>query len=147
MCTIGNGDIVAFFALSFDSVVLDSDDKDDLSTGMSTTNIPDVTYDYEDTFWAKRRYPALDISYFAISESYRHQGIGRMLIDEICNRARNQNFAGCQFICVDALCLKDYEAVSFYTKCGFAQNEVPNPNSDTVRMFLPLYSKSLMDED
>lgn len=147
ICRDDANNIIAFFALSFDSVVLDSDDKEDLSYGISTHFIPEVSIEYQDTFWSKRRYPAIDIAYLAVSKNHRGKGIGRVLIDEICNSARNQNYAGCQFICVDALSLPDYEAISFYSKCGFAQNECPNPGSDTIRMFLPLYAKEIIDEE
>lgn len=55
--------IAAMFALSFDSLDLDSDDKEELMSGISPADTPQVDFNYGDTFWAKPRYPALDIAY------------------------------------------------------------------------------------
>lgn len=134
-------EIVALFALSFDSVDLDEDDKEEMILGVSPTGTPDVTVDYKETFYGKRRYPALDIAYFAVREDMRGLHLGTFLISEIKKKAREQKFAGCQFITVDAYKTSSYSAVGFYDKCGFAPNEYPNPNKDTLRMFCTLYSK------
>jgi len=134
-------EVVAMFALSFDSVDLDSDDKEEISTGVSVTGIPDVSSDYEETFYCKRRYPALDIAYLAVREDMRGQHIGEYLVSQIRKKAKEQRFAGCQFLTVEAYNTKEYSAVGFYDYCGFANNEIPNPAKDTVRMFQTLYSK------
>lgn len=136
-----NDVIVAMFALSFDSVDLDNDDKEEIASGISSTGTPDVTFDYEDIFYSKRRYPALDIAYFAIREEYRNQHIGTRLIKAIKDMARRQEVGGCQFLSVEAYNVPGYTAVPFYDKCGFAPNELPNPNKDTLRMFYTLYAK------
>ena len=39
-----NDEVVAVFALSFDSLDLDSDDKEELMSGISTTRTPDVEW-------------------------------------------------------------------------------------------------------
>ena len=49
--------------------------------------------------------------------------------------------AGCQFLTVEALATKEYSAVGFYERCGFAPNEVKKPYKDTLRMYMTLYSK------
>ena len=134
-------DLVAMFALSFDSVDLDNDDKEEISTGMSVTGTPDVSPDYEETFYCKRRYPALDIAYLAVREDMRGQHIGEYLVSQIRKKAKEQRLAGCQFLTVEAYNVPDYSAVGFYDRCGFANNEIPNPSKDTVRMFQTLYSK------
>lgn len=136
-----DNDVIAMFALSFDSVDLDTDDKEEISAGISTTGIPDVDNDYEDTFYSKRRYPALDIAYFAVRKDMRGQHIGEFLISQIRKKAKEQRFAGCQFLSVEAYNVPGYSAVGFYDKCGFAPNELPDPNKDTLRMFMTLYSK------
>ena len=41
--------IVALFALSFDSLDLDIDDKEELETGISSTGTPDVDWNYKET--------------------------------------------------------------------------------------------------
>lgn len=136
-----NGTIVAMFALSFDSIDLDSDDKEEIASGISTTGTPELTYDYEDTFYSKKRYPALDIAYFAVKKEYRNKHIGQRLISAIKEMEREQKVGGCQFLSVEAYNIPEYSAVPFYDKCGFAPNELPNPNKDTLRMFYTLYAK------
>ena len=89
-------EVVAVFALSFDSLDLDSDDKEELEAGISSTGTPDVDWNYKDTFYSKPRYPALDIAYLAVQEKWRGQGVGHLLVDTIAEQARSQTFAGCQ---------------------------------------------------
>mgnify|MGYP002869365163 FL=1 len=134
-------DIVAVFALSFDSLDLDSDDKEELLSGFSSTSSPDVDYNYQETFYAKPRYPAMDIAYLAIQEKWRGKHIGYFLIKQIADLARRQTLAGCQFLTVEALATKEYSAVGFYERCGFAPNELKKPYKDTLRMYMNLYSK------
>ena len=133
-------ELVAVYALSFDSLDLDSDDKDELETGISSTGSPDIDWNYRDTFYAKPRYPALDIAYLAVQQKYRGMGVGYAIIQEIANEARNQSFAGCQFLTVEALATNDYSAVGFYSRCGFTPNEIKKPYKDTLRMFRTLYA-------
>ena len=142
-------EVVAVFALSFDSLDLDIDDKDELNTGLSSTGTPDIDWNYRDTFYAKPRYPALDIAYLAVQKEWRGKRIGHYLIEMIAEQARSQSFAGCQFLTVEALATSEYGAVGFYSRCGFTANEVKNPNKDTLRMFRTLYVKEeeLNEED
>lgn len=135
-------ELVAVYALSFDSLDLDSDDKEELLTGISSTGVPDVNFNYENTFYSKPRYPALDIAYLAVQEQYRGQGIGTAIIELIADETRTQTFAGCQFLTVEALATREYSAVGFYEHCGFTPNELKNPNKDTLRMYMTLYAKS-----
>ena len=140
-------ELVAVFALSFDSLDLDCDDKDELRSGISATGTPNVDWNYKDTFYGKPRYPALDIAYLAIEEKWRGKGIGRMIIDSIAEQARTQVFAGCQFLTVEALATKEYSAVGFYERCGFTANELRKPYKDTLRMFRTLYAnEAVFDE-
>ena len=44
-------------------------------------------------------------------------------------------------ITVEAYATNDYSAVDFYINCGFSPSELKNPNKDTLRMFMTLYSK------
>lgn len=132
--------LVAFFALSFDSLHLDSDDIDDLQQGWADTSTPEISEDYMETFWSKVRYPAIEIAYLAVSKDYRGKNLGRSLIDSIANMARTQDLAGCQFLTVDALATKEYSAVGFYSKCKFARAE-PVPVRDTLRMYYNLLTE------
>ncbi|MBR1548811.1 MAG: hypothetical protein IJ637_08830 [Prevotella sp.] len=99
--------LVAIYALSFDSLDLDSNDKEELESGISSTGIPDIEWNYKETFYAKPRYPALDIAYLAVQQKYRGFNIGRAIIRLIANKARSQTFAGCQFLTVEALATKE----------------------------------------
>jgi len=134
-------EIVAIFALSFDSLDLDSNDKEELQTGISSTGTPSMDWNYEDTFYSKPRYPAMDIAYLAVQSKWRGKHIGDFLIKQIADLARRQTLAGCQFLTVEALATKDYSAVGFYERCGFAPNEVKKPYKDTLRMYMTLYPK------
>jgi ribosomal protein S18 acetylase RimI-like enzyme len=134
-------EVIAVFALSFDSLDLDSDDKEELETGISLTETPDVDWNYRDTFYSKPRYPALDIAYLAVQNKWRGLHIGRYIIKTIAEQACAQSFAGCQFLTVEALATKEYSAVGFYERCGFTANEVKKPYKDTLRMFRTLYAK------
>lgn len=132
-----NNVLIAFFALSFDSLRLDTDDIEDLQNGWTDTTIPCPTQDYLDTFWSKVHYPALEIAYLAVHKDYRNQHIGKTIIAEIEKMAHNQQLAGCQFLTVGAYVSKEYNAIGFYTKCGFAKAE-PVPVRDTLRMYYNL---------
>ena len=133
-------ELVAVYALSFDSLDLDSDDKDELQMGISSTGTPEVNWNYKDTFYAKPRYPALDIAYLAVQQKYRGKRIGYAIVEQIATDARTQTFAGCQFLTVEALATSEYSAVGFYERCGFTANEVRKPYKDTLRMFRTLYA-------
>lgn len=133
-------ELLAIYALSFDSLDLDSDDKEELQAGISSTGTPVVDWNYKDTFYSKPRYPALDIAYLAVKEEYRGNGVGHSIVEMIMERAREQSFAGCQFLTVEALATKEYSAVGFYRRCGFTPNEVRKPYKDTLRMFRTLYA-------
>ena len=134
-------ELVAIYALSFDSLDLDFDDKEELQIGISSTGTPDIDWDYKDTFYAKPRYPALDIAYLAVRKEYRGNRVGSSIIEMIAERARTQTFAGCQFLTVEALATSEYSAVGFYEKCGFTANEIRKPYKDTLRMFRTLYAE------
>lgn len=136
-------ELVAIYALSFDSLDLDSDDKEELEIGISSIGTPDIDWNYKDTFYAKPRYPALDISYLAVKEEYRGNRVGQSIVELIADKARSQSFAGCQFLTVEALATSEYSAVGFYERCGFTANEVRKPYKDTLRMFRTLYASGV----
>lgn len=131
--------VVALFALTFDSLHLDFDDKEDLIQFGSL----DISNLYAETFWSKRHYPALEISYLAVQKELRGCGLGSKIIETIADRAVKQTIGGCQFLTVEALSSKKsgsaYDAVGFYLKQSFVPCEYPNPAKGTLRMFRPLY--------
>ncbi len=142
-----NDELIALFALSFDSLDLDSDDKDELQSGISSTGTPDVSWSYQETFYAKQRYPALDIAYLAVQKEWRDKHIGKFLISQIADKAREQSFAGCQFLTVEAYVTKEYSAVGFYDRCGFAPSEIKKPYKDTVRMYMTLFAEENVEDE
>ena len=73
--------------------------------------------------------------------------VGYAIIQQIADDVRNQTYAGCQFIAVEALPTSEYSAVGFYSRCGFTPNEVKNPNKDTLRMYRTLFEKEEVYEE
>ncbi len=138
-----NAQIVALFALSFDSLNLDSDDKNDMMAGYSVSKPPYLATDYKDIFLNKSHYPALEITYLAVDERAGKQGLGRIIVEAVMEKAQSQELAGCQFLTVEALHTKGYSAVGFYEKCGFSPCDYPDPNKDTLRMFRTLYPEQV----
>lgn len=139
VCDMATSCVVAIFALSFDSLNLDDDDKEEMMTGISNAQTPLLATNYEEIFLGKKVYPALEISYLAVSEQWRNKHIGSRVVQAIVDMVQNQEFAGCQFITVEAMINKPYSAVGFYENCSFAPCEYLNPNKGTLRMFRTLY--------
>jgi len=133
-------EVVAMFALSFDSLELDSDSLEEMNEGFSC-NKPEMSKGYIDTFLSKHHYPALEIAYLAVEEKYRRQGMGKSIVNAIAEMAQNQNMAGCMFLTVEAYIEKDYSAVPFYYSCRFEPCEFKKPNKETLRMFRAIYPK------
>ena len=138
--------IDAIFALNFDSLDLDMDDKDEMMDGSSSTDKPLLTDDYKDIFLNKLHYPALEISYLAVHQDFQKSGLGRTILEHIIKEAQEQAFAGCQFLTVEALATSSYSSVKFYEKCHFSPCEYPNPNKGTLRMYRTLYPANMVGE-
>jgi GNAT superfamily N-acetyltransferase len=132
-------EIIAVFALSYDSLDLDTDDKEELKNGISIAETPGVNFNYEEVFYSKSHYPALEITYLAVRKDWRGKKVGTAIISKIADMARKQNFAGCQFLTVEAYITDEYSAQGFYSKNGFAPSEIKAPYKDTLRMFKTLY--------
>lgn len=132
--------LVAMFALGFDSLELDSDSIDEMVEGIST-NKPELSKNYVDTFLSKHHYPALEIAYLAVEQQHRNKGIGQAIVNAIADMAQKQKMASCMFLTVEAYIEKDYSAVPFYNVCGFEPCEYRNPNKETLRMYKTLYPR------
>lgn len=78
-----DNEIVAMFSLSFDSLELDLDSLEEILDNQSSSNKPNLSSNYVDTFLSKHHYPALEISYLAVKENYRRKGIGKAVVDSI----------------------------------------------------------------
>ena len=134
-------ELVAMFALSFDSLELDSDSLEEMAEGVNTSNKPDLSKGYVETFLSKHHYPALEIAYLAVEERFRRQGMGKSIVNAIADMAQKQNMAGCMFLTVEAYIEKDYSAVPFYYSCRFEPCEFKKPNKETLRMFRAIYPR------
>jgi len=126
--------IIAFFALSCSSLILDADSKDDYFSYDKF----DIPAEYKEFLKGRNHYPAIEIAFFAVSEEYRGKQIGRSLLTKIESMAKEFDFAGCQFLTLDAYCTNEYSSAEFYYKCGFKMCDFQKPNSDTIPLFKPL---------
>ena len=72
-------ELVAMFALSFDSLELDSDSLEEMAEGINIANKPDLSKNYVDTFLSKHHYPALEIAYLAVEEKHAQKVLGELL--------------------------------------------------------------------
>lgn len=138
-------EIIAFYALGYDSLVFPADYFDDFLHGYASSGRPDIPPRYWSTFKNKQHYPAMGISYFAVSATYQRQHIGSALLEDILSRIRQKNDAGCQFVVVDALVTDCYSAIGFYAKVGFTVCEDKKPYKDCVRMYRVLYPQVCSD--
>ncbi len=134
-------EVVAVFALSFDSVSFDEDNLDDLFSG-ALGSTPNIDTEYKENFVSKIHHPALEITYLAVKENKRRKGIGSSLIEKIADAAQRQLLAGCQFISVSAYHKDAYSAVNFYHKCQFSVLDCKSDKSESTRMFRILYMKT-----
>lgn len=137
-----DNEIVAMFSLSFDSLELDLDSLEEILDNLSSSNKPNLSSNYVDTFLSKHHYPALEISYLAVKENYRRKGIGKAVVDSIAEMAQRQKTAGCMFLTVEAYIEEDYSAVPFYNACHFEPCEYKKPDKETLRMFRTLFPKN-----
>lgn len=135
---VANNEIAAIFSLSFDSVDIDHDDFDDMRIGAAGTDKPQVTESFRERFEEKYTYPALEITYLAVSQKYQGKNIGANIIENVCDMARKQSLGGCLFITVLALHKNGYSAVPFYEKCHFAK-QTPLPKADVWPMYKTLW--------
>ncbi len=134
-----SGRIVAIFALSFDSIVLDSDDFEEMNNGLSETWCPKVNDSHRIQFENKSVYPALEIAYLAVHKDCQSRHLGSAIVNEIAEFARRQTLAGCVFLTVKAYHTKDHSALSFYQKCHFARL-TPCPQGEVWPMFRTLWT-------
>lgn len=133
-----NNEIAAVFSLSFDSVDIEHDDFDDMRIGAAGTDKPHVTDTFRERFEEKYTYPALEITYLAVSQKYQGRKIGTNIVENVCEMARRQTLGGCLFITVFALHKKEYSVVHFYEKCHFAKL-TSLPKADVWPMYKTLW--------
>lgn len=118
---------VAFFALSKDALMLNSEDRRNMEHKEQNTNILPSNSDDADKFWEKEKYPAIEIDYFAVCKEKRenqNDHLGTYIIEEICRMVEADIFSATMFLTVEALDTKEYSAVDFYRKCDFEFSDI-----------------------
>ncbi len=131
--------IAAMFALSSDSIVLDNDDRDDVSCGVWSPNFE--TGEQKDRFLEQTKYSAIEIYHLAVHKDFQGKHLGRFIIQEIIKQVKSKAIAGCQFITLNALFDKGYCTSNFYAKCGFlmtTRNGSIQNGTNTIRMHMPI---------
>ena len=121
-----DGKAIAFFALSKDALILNSEDRRIIECG-SKSAIAFTNPNDADMFWNKEKYPAIEIDYLAVCQEKREDPddrLGTYIIDHIANRAAHSMFSATMFLTVDALDTEEYSAVKFYRNCDFEFSEV-----------------------
>ena len=127
--------IIALLSLGEDTLCLDDDDKDDMRSGF----IPKPNKALENqAFLSENEFPAVEITYLAVSESWRGKGIGEYIISQVENKVL-RDCPECEFITVEAYHTEGYSAVGFYTHCDFTPAELPMGYKDTLRMYKVLH--------
>ena len=127
--------IVAMLSLNHDTLCLDDDDKDDMRSGF----VPKPHIALEDnSFLLENHFPAIEISYLAVAEERRGQGIGEYIISQIEKKVQH-DYPECEFLTVEAYKTQKYSAVGFYDKCAFTSAEEPLAYKDTLRMYKVLH--------
>lgn len=121
--------IVAYLSLCNDSIRLEFDERDGMNLSYATI-------------------PAVKIARLAVSNDYKHQGMGKKLIQFTAFIGKNiRNVSGLTFITLDC-----YEhRVSFYEAIGFVRNVIqpivlPYDSPISMRLGLDSYLEKI-DED
>lgn len=120
------GKVVAFFALSKDALMLNSEDRLTIERDKEKSTAFVAPEDF-DKFWNKEKYPAIEIDYLAVCKEKRenpNDHTGTFIIEEISRMAEADRFSATMFLTVEALDTKEYSAVEFYRNCDFEFSEV-----------------------
>lgn len=116
--------VVAFFALSKDALVLNSDDiRTICRDGKKAVTLPEQD---DDKFWEREKFPAIEIDYLAVCKEKREEQdehLGTALIAKIEQFALTDRLSATLFLTVEALDTEKYSAVKFYRSCGFETSE------------------------
>ena len=131
-------EIVAMLCLGSDTLILDDDDKDEMKSGIIPK--PDVALKSQQ-FLAEKEFPAIEITYLAVDQKWRGQGIGEYIISQVEKKVQRDN-PECEFLTVEAYKTVGYSAVGFYLKCSFTPAETPLGYKDTLRMYKVLRPKT-----
>lgn len=134
-------ELVALFALSNGSIILDEDNFEDIKL-LNNLKLPEDEQFLTDYFYPQRFYPTTELQYIAVREDLRKNHIGTQIVKAIIEKCKS-SYAGVMFISVDAYISKEYSTFPFYDKLHFTPVET-ECKGETRRMILPIWTT--MDE-
>lgn len=117
---------VAFFALSKDALMLNSEDRRTIERDKEKAASLAAPEDAE-KLWEKEKYPAIEIDYLAVCKEKREEPedhLGTAIIQKIAQFAAADKLSATLFLTVEALDTKEYSAVKFYRNCDFEFSDV-----------------------
>ncbi len=118
--------VVAFFALSKDALMLNSEDRRTIERDKEKAAALSAPED-ADKLWEKEKYPAIEIDYLAVCKEKREEPedhLGTAIIQKIAQFAAADKLSATMFLTVEALDTKEYSAVKFYRNCDFEFSDV-----------------------
>lgn len=124
--------VIAFFALSKDALVLNSEDKRMLELNNKSLCLP---ANHEEKFWCQEKYSALEIDYLAVSNKEQKQGLGSFIVAAIEKYAKEDKLSSTLFLTVEAFESKEYSSTEFYCKCGFEFSEVGKRRNESKEIY------------
>ena len=129
--------VVAFFALSKDALMLNSEDRRAIERDKEKATALAAPED-ADKLWEKEKYPAIEIDYLAVCKEKREEPgehLGTAIIQKIAQFAAADKLSATMFLTVEALDTKEYSAVQFYRNCDFEFSEVAQNKYNYEAMF------------
>ncbi len=127
-CAKINGEIVGVFTLATDTLMLESDDKEDFLN---------MTDEYKDIFSRQTSFPAVNIGHLGVKVGMQSKRIGEQIVRFVIETFRQFNGAGCQFITVDSL--NNPRTNAFYGKMRFMNQSHNDSTKSTRRMYLDIF--------
>lgn len=128
---------VAFFALSKDALMLNSEDRRTIERDKDKSTALAAPED-ADKLWEKEKYPAIEIDYLAVCKEKREEPedhLGTAIIQKIAQFAAADKLSATMFLTVEALDTKEYSAVEFYRNCDFEFSDVAQNKYNYESMF------------
>lgn len=121
-CIFHKTELVGYFALTCDALVLSKTEK--------KSSLPRSKR-------ILKNYPAIKIARMGFNTTIHKKGLGRLVIGIVKGLAVNLNDSGVavKFVTVDAY----KNAIGFYQKCGFVENQEASKSQHTVSMRCNIY--------
>lgn len=128
--------IIAFFSLAHDSLIIDGSDVDFREHLEQCTQTEEAAFREE--YCKQTSFPAIKIEHLAVDKDFQSQEIGRCILDYIIGELiDNDNAYGCQYITVDAL--NNPDTNKFYMNYGFQYVTNRDSHKETRKMYYSLF--------